>query len=119
VRVVVPIRSNHRLADLVAAPILRDLEEAGARVFRYGPPMLHAKVLLVDDALAAIGSANFDMRSLFLDYEVALLFSGAREADRLASWFEATLASATEGAPRSGWTRAQLESLTRLLAPLV
>ncbi len=119
VRVVVPARSNHRLADLVAAPILRELEAAGVRVLRFGPPMLHAKVLLVDDGLAAIGSANFDMRSLFLDYEVALLFTGRPEAERLAAWFEATLAGAAEGMPAPGLLRGQAESWARLLAPLL
>jgi cardiolipin synthase len=119
VRVVVPARSNHRLADLVAAPILRDLETEGVRVHRFGPSMLHAKAVLVDETLAAVGSANFDMRSLFLDFEVALFFSGSAEVARLASWFEATLAGAEEGAPRSSWLHAQVEAWARLLAPLV
>ena len=38
----------------------------------YTPEMLHAKVVVFDDQLAVIGSANMDMRSLFLNYEVAL-----------------------------------------------
>ena len=118
VRIVVPARSNHILADLVAGPSLRELQTDGVRVMRYGG-MLHAKAVLVDETLAGVGSANFDMRSLFLDYEVALFFSGTREVTRLAEWFDVTLSHAQPGAPAPGWVRARVEVVARLLAPLL
>ena len=46
------------------------LLEAGARVFEYDRTMLHAKVLVIDDQWANIGSGNFDSRSLDLDLEI-------------------------------------------------
>jgi cardiolipin synthase A/B len=46
---------------------------AGIGVYRYQPGFLHQKVLLVDDELAAIGSANLDNRSLRLNFEVMLV----------------------------------------------
>jgi cardiolipin synthase len=119
VRILVPERSNHRLADLAAAPSLRDVAAAGGKVQRFLPGMLHAKAVLVDDALAIVGSANFDMRSLFLDYEIALFFTGAAEVARLADWFEATLESSRSGAPHSGPLRARVEQVCRLVAPLI
>jgi cardiolipin synthase len=118
VRVFVPARSNHLVADLVAGPSLRELAVEGVRVFRYGS-MLHAKAMLVDRSLAIVGSANFDMRSLFLDYEVALFFSGAEEVARLDAWFEATRSASVAGPPEAGWARARVESVARLLAPLL
>ncbi len=118
VRVFVPARSNHLVADLVAGPSLRELALEGVRVLRYRT-MLHAKAILVDRSLAIVGSANFDMRSLFLDYEVALFFSGADEVTRLEEWFGATLARCDEGAPQAGWARTRVESVARLLAPLL
>jgi cardiolipin synthase len=118
VRIFVPARSNHLLADLVAGPCLRELEAEGVRVHRHRI-MLHAKSILVDETLAVVGSANFDMRSLFLDYEIALFFSGKQEVTRLTAWFEATRARSDDGAPRAGWTRTRIESVVRLLAPLL
>jgi cardiolipin synthase len=118
VRVVVPAKSNHCIADLVAGPLLRELELGGGRVYRYTPGMLHAKVVFADDR-AIVGSANFDMRSMFLDYEVAIAFSGSREVDRVAQWFEATFVDTTVGARRSAWFRAHVEATARLVAPLV
>ena len=118
VRIFVPARSNHLLADLVAGPSLRELELEGVHVFRHRS-MIHAKAVLVDDSLAIVGSANFDMRSLFLDYEVALFFSGKDEVARLLAWFDVTHAKSDEGAPKAGWTRTRVESVARLLAPLL
>jgi cardiolipin synthase len=118
VRIIVPAHSNHGLADLAAGPYLRDLQEAGARVFRHSK-MVHAKTMLADDSVGVVGSANFDMRSLFLDYEIALFLPGAREIARLGKWFEDTLAGAQEGAPTAGKLRAQVEDVARLLAPLI
>jgi cardiolipin synthase A/B len=119
VRVLVPARSNHLLADLAAAPCLRDLAAAGGKVQRYLPGMLHAKTLLVDDTLAVVGSANFDMRSLFLDYEIAIFLAGAAETQQLGRWFEEALASSLAGPPESRGLRKAAENLCRLVAPLI
>jgi hypothetical protein len=59
------------------------------------------------------------MRSLFLDYEIALFLTGQAEVSRLAAWFEETLASAKRGAPTAGRVRAQIEGVARLLSPLI
>ena len=118
VRIVVPRRSNHGLADLAAGPYLRELAEAGASVFLH-PKMVHAKAMLADETLAVVGSANFDMRSLFLDYEIALFLAGSAEVTRLGTWFEATFAGLERGAPAAGRVRAPIEGVVRLLSPLI
>ena len=119
VRIVVPARSNHALADLVAAPYLRDLVIAGVDVRMFRPGMLHAKTMLVDDSVAVVGSANFDMRSLFLDYEIALFFSGPLEVARLATWFDTAAVGIDPSLRRAGWFRSRVEEVARLLAPLM
>ncbi|HWZ93358.1 MAG TPA: phospholipase D-like domain-containing protein, partial [Polyangiaceae bacterium] len=116
VRVVTPERSNHLLSDLASGSCLRDLSAAGVGIFRFAK-MLHAKTLLVDDDLAVVGSANFDMRSLFLNYEIALFFSGPAEVRRLSQWFEDTFVETSSGPPRAGVVRAALDDVARLVAP--
>jgi cardiolipin synthase len=118
VRILVPAHSNHRLADLAGAGYLRELEAAGAGVFAFAPGMMHAKVILVDDTLAALGSANLDMRSLFLDYEIALFFSSPEEVTALADWF-ASLWPACGRLTPAGRARLAVEGVARLLGPLV
>ena len=60
-------------AQWAARAFYGELIENGVRIFEYTPRFLHAKVLLVDDNWGSIGTANFDYRSLFINYEVTLI----------------------------------------------
>lgn len=85
VRLILPQRSNHRLADIARARYLRELAIAGVCVRLVPDAMVHAKALLIDD-LALAGSANLDLRSLFLNFELMCLFRSPADADALAQW---------------------------------
>jgi len=118
VRILVPARSNHRIADYAGASYLRDIVDAGGQVLCFGPGMMHAKVVVIDDALGILGSANVDMRSLLLDYEIALFFSTPPEIRALAHWFEASLEHVRPlGPARRG--RRLAEDVARVLGPLI
>jgi cardiolipin synthase A/B len=116
--VVVPNQSNHRVADFVGGTYLRDLADAGVQI-RRTPKMLHAKAVFADDSVAAVGSANFDMRSLFLDYEIAVFLTGPAEIARMAAWFDETIKNCAVGPSPAGPIRRAAESAGRLLAPLI
>ena len=117
VTILVPFASNHPTADLAGAPTLRELAKEGAKVACYAPGMMHAKLVLVDESLAILGSANVDMRSLFLDYEIALFLSSRTEVLAMAAWFSSLLPDCRPLAQPSR-ARAMLEDLVRLVAPL-
>lgn len=117
VLVMVPRRSNHALADLAGGTSLRQVETAGGRIATY-PRMLHAKAVVMDDDLGVIGSANFDMRSLFLDYEIALFLYTAEAIAALADWFEIR-SSECGKLPPATVLRSLAEDVGRLVAPLV
>jgi cardiolipin synthase len=119
VRLIVPERSNHVTADLARAGYLRDLHEAGGRILLYTPVMLHAKAVIVDDQIAVIGSANMDMRSLFLNYEVALYVSSPVEVAEVATWARSLMADARLELPTPGWAIELSENVVRLLSPLL
>ncbi|HEX4235483.1 MAG TPA: phospholipase D-like domain-containing protein [Caldimonas sp.] len=87
VDIVMPRRSNHRLADVARHRPLRGLAAAGARLW-FTPFMLHAKIVVVDDQLALAGSANLDLRSLFLNYELMVAFYEPSDVTRFAAWIE-------------------------------
>jgi cardiolipin synthase len=116
---IVPARSNHLTADLARASYLRDLVDAGGQVLLYTPVMLHAKAVVFDDRLAVIGSANMDMRSLFLNYEVALFVSTPAPIDEVSNWAMGLMSESQRELPAPNWVREIFENVVRLLSPLV
>ena len=117
-RVVVPESSNHKLAELARGSHLRVLSECGGKVIKY-PSMVHAKVVVVDDRLAAVGSANMDMRSLFLNYEIILFSYSEPEVQAVRKWVEGLIEKGTQGVQKVGLVRDSCEGLARLIAPLL
>lgn len=83
VRLVLPRDNNHVYAGWAARALYEDLLNAGVRVFERRPPFMHAKAALVDDTLAIIGTANLDVRSLYLNYETSLAVFDPDFANRL------------------------------------
>lgn len=84
VRLLVPgERNDSRLVR--AASLLRyeALLEGGVQLYEFQPTMLHVKAILVDDAWAVIGSANFDNRSFELNDEIVLLVADTTLVRRL------------------------------------
>lgn len=106
VDLLMPRRSNHRLADMARRHALRELTAAGAHV-RFLPHMLHAKVVVIDDEVALTGTANLDERSLFLNYELMVSFYEAGDVARIAQWVERQQAPAVPYVPQppSFWKR--------------
>ena len=99
VDLLMPKKSNHRLADLARHRALRELTTAGARVW-FLPHMIHAKAVVVDDDLAFAGTANLDERSLFLNYELMVAFYEPGDVKRFAQWIARQQGSAVPYQPR-------------------
>ncbi len=73
VRVIIPENNDDWLVDLTSYSYLEELCEVGIKIYRYQPGFMHQKVYLIDDGSAAIGTSNFDNRSMRLNFEVMLL----------------------------------------------
>ena len=116
VDLLLPARSNHRLADMARHAALREMAMAGARVWLL-PGMAHAKAIVIDDELALAGSANIDERSLFLNYELMVAFYATADVQRFAAWIERQREGASPYRSRPpGLARDFAEGLVRSLA---
>ena len=98
VDLVMPRRSNHRLADVARHRPLRQLADAGANIWLV-PYMLHAKAIVIDDQLALAGSANLDLRSLYLNYELMVAFYEPADVRRFADWIDGERSNAARFQP--------------------
>lgn len=85
VDLVMPARSNHRLADFARHRALRELAAASGRIWLH-PEMVHAKLVVVDDELAMAGSANLDGRSMFINYEMMVAFYDRKAVRGFSRW---------------------------------
>lgn len=80
--------TDARVCQLARASVVAPLLEAGVRIHRYQPAMMHAKVLLVDDHLALVGSPNVNHRSLQQDDECCVLMAGGDIIETLDAQFD-------------------------------
>ncbi len=86
VDLILPEKSNHWFADIARRRSLRELHAAKVRVWLIPDRMVHAKVMVVDNRFATAGSANLDIRSLFLNCEVISGFYSEPEITWLTDW---------------------------------
>lgn len=124
VRILVPspAYNDSRIVAYASRSYYDELLLAGCRIFEYGAGMLHSKYLIADD-VCAIGSANMDVRSFHINYEITAMFYDAAVTTELAKVYEADLRNASEVrtddrvAP-SLWQRLR-ENSARVLSPLL
>jgi cardiolipin synthase len=106
VRLLLQGKIDYRIAALAARALYDELRANGVRIFEYTPAFLHAKVAVVDDDWATVGSSNIDPLSLLLNLEANVVVRDAGFSQALAERFDAAFAVSTEvlGPPaRSGW----------------
>lgn len=119
IRIVLPQRSNHIPPDIARGISLRQIQNAGGQVMFYTPKMMHAKVVLMDDEAAVVGSANMDIRSLLLNYEIAMFVYSPNAINEIQSYIEDLMAHSKTGIAEASLPRALGESIVRLVSPLL
>lgn len=123
VRILVPRKGDSALVSAAARSYFEELITVGVKIYEYGPPMLHAKTMVVDDELAIVGTANMDNRSFRLNFECALAIAGGDTAATLTRWFHRDLEKATRvtarGEKRAPFRQRSLESVARLLSAIL
>jgi cardiolipin synthase len=91
VDIVLPSTNNHRLVGWAVYAHVRPLLKMGCRLWRSPPPFDHSKLMVVDDEWCLVGSANWDARSLRLNFELTVEFHDSDLARRLGAIIERKL----------------------------
>lgn len=123
VKLIVPRESNHRVTFHAGRSFYDELLSAGVHIHEYVGGMLHTKAMVVDGRFATVGSANLDVRSFRLNFELALLLYDHEIVTNLARILEEDLAK-SEQVNLSVWRQRPLhtrikEGLGRLFSPLL
>lgn len=123
VRLLLPSRPDHYVVYAASTLFAFEAVRAGVRVFRYGPGFMHQKVVLVDDEITAIGSANLDNRSFRLNFELMLLTVDSDFASEVEQMLNDDFALAHEVSEQESRETHHLQQLgmrvARLISPIL
>ncbi len=123
VRLLSPKKSDSRLVALASQSYYPPLLTAGVRIFEYERGFVHAKTMVVDDWTSTVGSANMDMRSFYLNFEINAFVFDKKVCEDLAEQYAVDLKSAVEinleSLKKAGLLRRLSHGVARLLSPLL
>lgn len=123
VKIILPAHGNQPIAHYAARTAFEYLLTAGVRIFERKPPFAHTKLLVADGRIVMLGSANFDNRSIHLNYETSVLVFDESFAQTMKAIVYEDLVQSVEVAlatwqRRTTWPRLR-ENFCALFAPVL
>ncbi|MCI0920170.1 cardiolipin synthase [Sphingobacterium rhinopitheci] len=123
VELMIPNTSDSFLVRHASLSFLKPLLQRNVKVYLYNKGFLHAKTVTIDDKLSFVGTVNLDIRSFYINYEIAAIISDPPLCIQLQNQFEqdkkeSTLLNLSTWEARSRLEKA-IDSVCRLLAPLL
>ena len=88
VRILIPEKSDSVFVTLAAYSFFDEVGSTGVSFYRYQDGFLHGKMMLIDDTVATIGTANFDNRSFRLNFEITAVIIEQEFAQAVQTMFE-------------------------------
>lgn len=123
VRIMMPEHSDSKMLTKASSSYITQCLQSGIKVYLFSAGMLHSKMLLVDDVMTSIGSANFDFRSFEHNFEANLfIYSEAMNrqvAEQFISDQKLSVRVDSEQWSKRSITEKAVESLARLFAPIL
>ncbi|MED2039174.1 cardiolipin synthase [Bacillus wiedmannii] len=123
VRILYPGKSDSIISDQASQSYFTPLLKAGASIYSYKDGFMHAKIVLVDDKIATIGTANMDVRSFELNYELISVLYESETVHDIKHDFEDDFKHSTEikwnAFQKRSIKKRILESFMRLISPLL
>lgn len=123
VRIMFPNKPDHLFVYWATYSYIGELLKCGVRAFTYERGFLHSKTILIDETLSSVGTANFDMRSFKLNFEINAFIYDKSFAKQLSEAFENDLKSCIELTVENYENRPLLikfkESISRLFSPIL
>ncbi len=96
VRLLLPLKSNHIVADWISRGYFRRMLDAGVGIHRFRDAMVHAKTATIDGAWSTVGTANIDRLSMTGNYEVNVEFIDPAMAEMMEAIYRVDLENCTQ-----------------------
>lgn len=123
VRIMIPCKPDHPFVYWATWAYAGDLLDYGAKILLYENGFLHAKTIVVDEEVAAVGTMNIDSRSFHLNFEVSAIVYDEKIAQQLHHLFLEDIDVSSELTPERYAKRSLLikfkEGISRLLSPVL
>ncbi|MCG3086745.1 cardiolipin synthase [Sporosarcina cyprini] len=123
VRIMIPNKPDHMFVYWATYSNVGKLLKAGAKVYIYENGFIHSKQIVVDDELSTVGTANIDVRSFKLNFEINAFIYDREKSHELAELFEQDMQLSTELTYDMYLKRSRgikiKESVSRLLSPIL
>ncbi|KQX68671.1 MULTISPECIES: cardiolipin synthase [unclassified Paenibacillus] len=123
VRIMIPEKADHMFVHWASLYYVGELLRAGVKCYLYDQGFLHAKTIIVDGRVASVGTANFDIRSLRLNFETNALMYHAETAKKLENTFwkdmEGCMELTLEEYDKRSLRIRFLESISKLVSPIL
>src|SRR5690625_874656 len=123
IKIMIPNKPDHMFVYWATLSYVGKLIQEGAEIYLYQNGFLHAKTIVVDGELASVGTANIDVRSFRLNFEVNAFLYDVDLAHQLVEIFEEDILRSTQMTERLYEQRSIgikfKESISRLLSPIL
>ncbi|MCO5285883.1 MAG: cardiolipin synthase [Chitinophagaceae bacterium] len=123
VELIIPAQSDSYIVQHASFSYLKTLIRRGIKVYLYHKGFMHAKTVVIDGKLSFVGTVNMDIRSFYINFEIAAIVHQPEFASRMEYQFaldkaDSSLIRAKEWVTRSR-SKKFIDSVCRLLAPLL
>lgn len=123
VTIMIPENPDHPFVFGASLSYIKDLIDIGIDCYAYSNGFIHSKVVIVDGCVSSIGSANFDIRSFSLNFEVSAFVYSNYVAKTIIKRIDEDIKSSTKLTKTWYYERSYIEkakeALSRLLSPLL
>lgn len=123
VRILIPAKPDHKTVFWASRSHFTELLEAGVKIYQYQKGFIHSKIIIADDVFASVGTANLDIRSFQLNFEVNAFIYDEEVNLQLKKDYMKDLEDSTEITleefEKRSTTDKLVESLARLFSPIL
>ena len=122
VRIITPEHSDSRFIHFVTRSYYRELIEDGVKIYEYDDSFVHSKLVVADGKIATVSTANFDYRSLYLQFECGVMMYGTQGVKEVLADIKDTFSHSHEilyNDCKMGVIKTLLQRIIRLFAPLM